>query len=112
MREQVTIVRDGNGAVTVGVNGEHYAVLASPGFLPATFHALQWYGHSAGELEHKMATCDHCGVRSKKPNETVTDFTPYAPLVDAWQKAKMQAAQERARLEAEAKALERANGLT
>lgn len=80
---RVTIIKEGDQARVV-VGGASHPV---PAFgLPANFHALQWDGAS-GEVEYAMTTCDHCGTRSKKPNETVTDFAPYQAFVDGWQVA-------------------------
>lgn len=82
---RVSIIKDSS---VVSVDGEAYAVDLSA--LPATFHALQWDGTS-GELEHAMVFCEHCGTRGKRPNETVTDFTPYMTHMNAWHAAKAQA---------------------
>lgn len=83
---RVSIIKDSN---VVSVDGEPYPVDLSG--LPASFHALQWDGVQ-GELEHAMVFCEHCGTRGKRPNETVTDFTPYMGQLNAWHAAKAQAA--------------------
>lgn len=97
---RITIVKDSG---TVSVDGEAYVVDLSS--LPASFHALQWDGAS-GELEHAMVFCEHCGTRGKRPNETVSDFTPYMTFMNAWHAAKAQAvlAAQAAQKEAEEKA--------
>lgn len=87
---QVSIVKADN---QVTVDGESRTVDCST--LPANFHALQWYG-LAGDVEYAMMVCEHCGTRSKKPNATITDLTPYQPYVDAWAAAKAKAEAEAA----------------
>lgn len=77
-----TIVRDSN---FVSIDGVGLTVDCSS--LPADVHAIQW-GGDHGEVEYSPSRCAHCGVRSKKGNEWITDFTPYAGLVDAWRAAK------------------------
>lgn len=81
---RVTIIHDN----TVVVDGVAFGVDTSA--LPAAVHVVQWDG-ARGEIEYGMTVCDHCGVRSKKGNETFFNFTPYQPYVDAWQAAKTQA---------------------
>lgn len=91
---RVTIVKDDN---VVTVDGEGHRVDCSS--LPASFHALRWDGAS-GELEHRMTVCEHCGTRSKKPNEHITDLAPYQHLLDAWRAAKVAADAEKAERDA------------
>ena len=93
---RVTILKDDN---SVMVNGEGHAVdLAA---LPSEFHALQWDG-TRGEVEYRVTNCDHCGVRSKKPNEIVTSIAPYQPHLDAWAAAKIVSDTAKAKAEQEA----------
>lgn len=83
---RIAIVKDSN---TVTVDGERYPVDLSA--LPANFHALQWDG-TTGEIEYAMVFCEHCGTRGKRPNEMISDFTPYMAHLNAWHVAKAQAA--------------------
>lgn len=75
---RVTIIRDDDRVV---VNGESHTVDCSG--LPVDVHALQWDG-TRGEIEYRLMTCDHCGGRSKKPNEVISDVSQYRPYVDRW----------------------------
>lgn len=93
---RVTIIKDDNVVV---VDGKAYGVDCSD--LPAGFHALQWDG-TEGEVEYGINRCDHCGARTKKGNEIISDLAPYQKYVDAWQAAKTHAEAEAARLAAEA----------
>ncbi len=77
----VTILRNENRVV---VDGEARIVDCST--LPINVHVVQWRGEH-GEVEYVTAACDHCGVRSRKPNETISDFSPYAKLLEAWHAA-------------------------
>ena len=86
----LTIVKDDNFVI---IDGEGHPVDCST--LPADVHALQWDGAS-GEVEYRATECGHCSVRSKKPNERVTDLSPYQPYVDAWRAAKAKADAEAA----------------
>ena len=79
---RVTIVREDNLVI---VDGEGHTVDCSE--LQAPFHALQWDG-VRGEIEYAATRCDHCGVRSKRGNELISDLSPYQKYVDAWQIAK------------------------
>lgn len=88
---RVTILKDDS---TVSIDGERHAVDCTD--LPVDFHALQWYGALGGEVEYRMTTCAHCNARSKKPNQTVSDFTPYTVYVDRWKAAKAAAEAEKA----------------
>lgn len=81
---RVTIINDG----TVYVDGVAHAVRVD---IPAPFHAMQWDG-TRGEVEYSVTTCDHCGARSRKPNETISDIAPYQKYVDAWHVAADKAA--------------------
>lgn len=82
---RVAIIREDNA---VNVDGVRYAVDCST--LPADVHAVQWNGVS-GEVEYSLVGCDHCGGRSKKPNEFIKDFSPYDGYVHAWAAAKIAA---------------------
>lgn len=84
---RVTIVRDDN---TVIVDGESHTVAC--GNLPLDFHALQWDG-ARGEIEYNIVVCDHCHGRNKRPNEIITDLSPYKPYIDVWSAAKIEAAE-------------------
>lgn len=91
---RVTIIRDDS---TVAVDGVTHAVdLAG---MPADVHAVQWYGQ-AGEVEHSVTVCDHCGARSKKPNQVISDFAPYAGYLDAWKLKAAEAVAEKAKSDA------------
>jgi hypothetical protein len=79
---RVTIIKDDN---KVAIDGVAYSVDCK--MLPLDFHALQWDG-TRGEIEFKVTRCAHCGARSKKGNETITDLSPYTKHVDAWNVAK------------------------
>lgn len=96
---RLTIVKDDNA---VYVDGVAYGVDCST--LPAAFHALQW-DSTHGEVEYAATRCDHCGARSKKGNELITDIAPYQKYVDAWSVAKAVAEAEAARVAAEQAAL-------
>lgn len=82
---RVTIIRDDSAVV---VDGERHQVDVSA--LPADVHAIQWDGVN-GEIEYSLAVCTHCNSRSKKPNEYIKDFAPYAAYVNAWAAAKLAA---------------------
>lgn len=82
---RVTIIKEDNAVYVDGVS-QH----VDCSDLPADFHALQWDGAS-GELEHSVTSCPHCGVRSKKGNEAVSDIAPYQKYVDSWYAAKTKA---------------------
>lgn len=79
---RVTIVKEDNAVI---VDGDRRTVDCSS--LPADFHALQW-DTPFGEVEYAAVRCDHCGHRSKKPNERISDLSPYQKYVDAWHVAK------------------------
>ncbi len=85
---RVTIIKDDNKVLVDGVG---YVVDCK--MLPLDFHALQWDG-AKGEIEFKAMRCSHCGARSKKGNEFITDLGPYTKYVDAWnvERAKADAA--------------------
>lgn len=78
---RVTIVKDDNMVIVDGVGR---AVDCSG--LPENFHALQWNGF-AGEVEYAIRLCNHCGVRSKKGNDIISDLAPYQVYVDRWHAA-------------------------
>ena len=84
----MTIIKDDNAVV---IDGVHHKV--DCGALPADFHALQWTDLE-GEIEHRMMRCDHCGARSKKPNQVISDLAPYQKYVDAWHVAETAAAEK------------------
>lgn len=88
---RLTIVRDDDIVI---IDGEGHGVDCSK--LPNNFHALQWDG-TRGEVEYVPQTCSHCGVRSKKGNEILSDVTAYQTYVDAWHAAK-KIAEEKAAL--------------
>lgn len=79
---QFTIIRDTN---TVVMGGVAFEVDCSA--LPADVHAVQWDG-AHGEVEYKLTRCGHCGARSKKGNEVISDGLAYAPLIKAWEAAR------------------------
>ena len=84
---RVTIVpSDG----TVVVDGVGFTVKCDD--LPVNVHAIQWDG-VRGQIEYGVQRCEHCGGRSKAPNEEFTDFAPYQKYVDAWGIAKAAADQ-------------------
>jgi hypothetical protein len=82
-----TIIKDSNLVVVGGVG---FSVDCSA--LPEDFHALQWED-THGEIEFKMTRCTHCGARSKKGNETISDVSPYKSYFDAWDVARRYAAE-------------------
>jgi hypothetical protein len=43
-------------------------------------HAVQWYG-TVGEVEFKHDYIEN----TRKPNDRITDFSPYQKFVDAWE---------------------------
>lgn len=88
---RVTILKDDN---KVMVDGEGHTVDCSD--LPANFHALQWTDNH-GEIEYGMVRCEHCGGRSKKPNETIAGIGIYQVYVDRWHEAKAAAEAEKAK---------------
>lgn len=72
---RLTIVVDDNAVL---VEGQPERVDCSS-LLPQNIHAVQWYG-TFGEIEY--ATDLQTGDR--KPNEKITDISPFQPLIDAW----------------------------
>lgn len=82
---RVTIIRDDDA---VNIDGERQTVDCSS--LPTDFHALQWDGF-AGEVEYGAVLCGHCGMRSKKPNMTISDLAPYQKFLDGWHAARQKA---------------------
>jgi hypothetical protein len=84
----VTIIKDDNAVI---IDGVHHKVDCSA--LSADFHALQWDG-TTGEIEYRTVRCDHCGVRSKKSNQAISDLAPYQKYVDAWHVAETAAAEK------------------
>jgi hypothetical protein len=81
---RVTIVKEVSG-YGVNVDGFRIDGLELAG-LPEDFHALQWDG-TGGELEYTPFRNDK-GELHKKPNEPVTDLSPYQKHVDMWREAK------------------------
>lgn len=75
---RVTIIKHDNA---VAIDGVRYRVDTRT--MPVNVAVVQWDG-IAGEIEYSHATCDHCGVRGKKPNEVINSLTPYQTYVDAW----------------------------
>ena len=82
---KVTIIREDDA---VYVDGVAHTVDCST--LAPEVHAVQWDG-VRGEVEYRVTRCDHCGARTKKGNEIISDFTPYQKYVDAWQVVKSEA---------------------
>lgn len=78
----VTIIREDN---FVSIDGVGFTVDCSS--LPINVNAIQW-GGDHGEIEYVVTRCDHCGARTKKGNEWITDIEPYAHLIEAWRAAK------------------------
>lgn len=99
----LTIIRETN---TVAVDGVAFEVDCSG--MPADVHAVQWDGER-GEIEYSVTRCTHCGARTKKGNETISDAAPYQALIDAWGIAKTAHEAEVARLRAEAEEKAAAN---
>jgi hypothetical protein len=88
-----SIIRSDNAVV---VDGEYYHVNCS--LLPANVHAIQWDG-TKGHVEF-VDEDQNDGKRD--PNLMITDFAPYASLIEAWQEAK-NAAIKAAEIEADVK---------
>lgn len=108
---RVTIIRDDKAVIVDDVRLEIGAVA----LLPANVHAIQWDSVAVrGEIEYAYSVCAGCGMGSKKPNETITQFrvgdTPLQPILDAHaaELARVKAEQEAAKAEAEAAAAEAA----
>lgn len=97
---RVTIVREDGW---VSVDGEGYSGADLTAAVPDDVHAVQWFG-DRGEIEFSAVRCSHCGVVSKKPNESINSFDRFTSAIDAWRVAKDAAA---ARAEAEAEDLRR-----
>jgi hypothetical protein len=85
----VTIIKDDNAVI---IDGVRHKVDCDD--LPADFHALQWDG-TAGEIEYCAIRCDHCGARSKKSNQMISDLAPYEKYIDVWRAAEVIAASEK-----------------
>lgn len=75
---KVTIVREDN---MVYLDGKPRQIDCSA--LPADVHAVQWDG-AGGEVEYATMRCSACGGVSRKPNERISDLSPYQAFVDAW----------------------------
>lgn len=78
---RVTIVKDDNIVIVDGV-----ARVVDCSALPENFHALQWDG-SRGEVEYAATRCGHCGARSKKGNDILSELGEYQVYVDRWKAA-------------------------
>jgi hypothetical protein len=72
---RVTIVAEDNIVI---VEGQAESVDLSSS-LDEEIHAVQWYG-TVGEVEYKHDYIEN----TRKPNERITDFTPYQKFVDLW----------------------------
>lgn len=97
---RLTIIREDNKVV---VDGEAHTVDCSS--LSADVHAVHWSSNGisqGGEVEYSVTRCEHCGARSKKGNELISDVAAYQSLMDAWKVAKTAADAERAKAAAEA----------
>lgn len=79
---QFTIIRDDNRVI---IDGEMRVVDCSA--LPPEVHAVQWSG-DYGEIEYRITRCAHCGARTKKGNEVISDAGKYESLLAAWRAAK------------------------
>jgi hypothetical protein len=86
---RVTIIAEDN---RVNVEGQSETVDLST--LDEDIHVIQWYGN-VGEIEYKY---DYV-AGGKKPNDRITDFSPYQKFVDAWEvEARLRAAGVKGRL--------------
>lgn len=97
---RLTIIRETN---TVQIDSEAYNVDCSS--LPADVHAVHWSSNGisqGGEVEYSVTRCEHCGARSKKGNELISDVAAYQSLMDAWKVAKTTADAEKAKAATEA----------
>lgn len=94
----VTIIREDN---FVSIDGVGFTVDCSS--LPINVNAIQW-GGDHGEIEYVVTRCDHCGARTKKGNEWITDIKPYAHLIAAWREADEAARAQASEREAHEKA--------
>jgi hypothetical protein len=72
---RVTIIADDSKVV---VEGQLEIVDLST--LDEEIHAVQWYG-TVGEVEYKHDYIEN----TRKPNDRITDFSPYQKFVDAWE---------------------------
>jgi hypothetical protein len=77
---RVTIVADDN---VVLVNGVPQTVDCSA-LVAEGKQAVQWFD-TVGEVEYRNEIDTETGAVTRKPNETITDFSPYQSYVDAWQ---------------------------
>jgi hypothetical protein len=71
---RVTIIAD-DGIILV--EGQPEKVDLST--LNEEIHAVQWYG-TVGEVEYKTDYVEN----TRKPNERISDFSPYQKFVDLW----------------------------
>jgi dipeptidase len=78
---RVTIAVEDN---IVMVDREARKVDCSP-LLADGVHAVQWYDEDVGELEFRTMIDKTKQIKTRKPNEIITDFSPYQPYVDLWQ---------------------------
>ena len=92
---RVTIIADDNNVMVDG-NGQTVdcSALAAEGN-----HVVQWYGEF-GEIEFVSEIDAERKAWTRKPNEVITDFSPYQTYVDQWaiEKAKEDANAEQQRL--------------
>ena len=79
---RVTIITEG---AFVSINGEGYYGVDVSSISP-DIHAVQWY-ETVGDVERKD------GRGRIVSNEEIADLTPYQSVLDAWQVAKVAAAQ-------------------
>jgi hypothetical protein len=77
---RVTIVVE-NDIVTV--DGQWRRVDCSP-LIEDGIHAVQWY-ETVGEVEFRTEIDAERKIQTRKPNEVITDFSPYQSYVDAWE---------------------------
>jgi hypothetical protein len=76
---RVTIVADDN---IVLVDGVPRTVDCSP-LVAEGMHAVQWYD-TFGEEEFRTEVDAQTYAMTRKPNQTITDFSPYQPYLDQW----------------------------
>ncbi len=66
----------------VVIDGKARTVDCSPLIKDGT-HAVQWYD-VFGEVEFRNEFDAEAKVMTRKPNETITDFSPYESYVEQW----------------------------
>jgi hypothetical protein len=72
---RVTII-----AVENRVNVEGYSEPVDCSALDEDINVIQWHG-TVGEIEFKTNYVEN----TRRPNESITDFSPYQPLVAVWE---------------------------